>query len=143
MGFNKVFHVKSEESLAEPADALADLAKTHRIMMLEGDLGAGKTALCRKLIRRLSGNAEQEVPSPTFTLVQTYTTPMGEIWHFDLYRLESPEEIYEIGWEDALSSAALILIEWPSRMGHLLPPDGLDIHITINPDKSRTIKVSA
>lgn len=98
------------------ASRLADDARKGDIFLLEGDLGAGKTAFSRAFIRSLTGDPEQEVPSPTFTLLQTYGTPRGEIWHFDLYRLKDPDEIFELGWEDALAEG-ILLIEWPDRLG--------------------------
>jgi tRNA threonylcarbamoyladenosine biosynthesis protein TsaE len=68
------------------------------------------------------------VPSPTFTLIQTYNTELGEVYHFDLYRLKSPEELYEIGWEDALSSG-ILLVEWPERLGYLTPKTAISVTI--------------
>lgn len=88
---------------------------------LEGTLGAGKTALARSLIRTLTGNSALEVPSPTYTLLQTYPTPYGEIYHFDLYRLQHPDETMELGWEEAMTGF-LTLVEWPDRLGYLRPP---------------------
>ncbi len=95
--------------LARPGDALA----------LSGDLGMGKTEFARGFVRARAGTGI-EVPSPTFTLVQTYDLPGGEIWHFDLYRLA------ELGWE-AAREGAIALIEWPARLGPYLPEDRLDI----------------
>ena len=108
------------------AGQLAGLARLGDVIALSGPLGAGKTAFARAFIQSL-GIAE-EVPSPTFTLVQTYTSPSGlEIAHFDLYRLESPDDVWELGWEDALERG-VTLLEWPERLeGRLLPPDRLVI----------------
>jgi len=110
---------KSESDTIDFAHSCALQAKTGDVFTLQGPLGAGKSVFCRAFIQQLMGNAV-EVPSPTFTLVQTYSAPKVEIWHFDLYRIEDPEEIYEIGWEEALSDGVL-LIEWPERLGSLLP----------------------
>ena len=102
-----------------------DLAGT--VICLYGTLGMGKSVFARALIRALSGDETLDVPSPTFTLVQTYDMPDGmPVYHFDLYRLEQAEDIYELNWEDA-ASEGLCLIEWPERLGTLLPRERIDI----------------
>jgi tRNA threonylcarbamoyladenosine biosynthesis protein TsaE len=110
------------------ASRLAAEASKGDIFLLEGDLGAGKTAFARAFIRSLSGDSGQEVPSPTFTLLQTYDTPQGEVWHFDLYRLKDPDEIFELGWEDALAEG-ILLIEWPDRLGPHRPARCITIRL--------------
>jgi tRNA threonylcarbamoyladenosine biosynthesis protein TsaE len=98
------------------------------VVCLAGNLGAGKTTLARGVIDAWTGRA-QEVPSPTYTLVQTYEGRGGELWHVDLYRLKRPEEAWELGLEDAFASAAT-LIEWPERLEGSLPRDRLDIELS-------------
>lgn len=104
--------------------AIARLLHAGDIVALHGDLGAGKTTLARALITALGYAGE--VPSPTFTLVQTYDLSPAAVWHFDLYRIDDPEEIIELGMEEAQADA-ISLIEWPERMDAQLPPDRLDI----------------
>ncbi len=95
---------------------------------LEGDLGAGKSVFARSFIRNFVGDADLSVPSPTFTLLQYYEAPTCTIYHYDLYRIRDAEEIYEIGWEESLSSG-VSLIEWPQRLVGMKPPRMLDISI--------------
>ncbi|GAM96658.1 tsaE protein [alpha proteobacterium U9-1i] len=95
------------------------------VVCLSGGLGAGKTTLARGAISAWTGR-DEEAPSPTYTLVQTYEGPRGELWHVDLYRLKTAEEAWELGLEDAFAGAAC-LIEWPERLDGYLPPSRLDI----------------
>ena len=118
------------------ADAAATLALGRRlggalgpgdVVCLSGNLGAGKTTLARGAIEAWTGYAD-EVPSPTYTLVQTYDGERGELWHVDLYRLKQPDDAWELGLEDAFASAAC-LVEWPERLGGRLPADRLDVEL--------------
>ena len=94
-------------------------------ILLEGELGAGKTAFARAFLRAASGDAALEVPSPTFTLVQSYDTRIGTVHHFDLWRLEGPDGLAELGWEEARDG--IVLVEWPDRLGALRPHDALTV----------------
>lgn len=120
------FDLPDEAATAALARGLAARLRPGDLVALSGDLGAGKTALARAAIRALAG-AEEEVPSPTFTLVQTYDAPPATIWHFDLYRLSDPEEVVELGWDEARTG--IRLVEWPDRLGRLLPADRLDLRL--------------
>lgn len=101
------------------------LLHSRDVILLKGDLGAGKSTFARALIKALCGE-ETEVPSPTFTLVQTYEAPLFTLWHFDLYRLKEPQEIYELGIEEAFRSG-VSLIEWPERLGSLRQGNCLEV----------------
>ncbi len=128
----RTIQVSSETQTRQLAATLARLARHGDVILLNGDLGAGKTLFARAFIQALSTDKNIDVPSPTFTLLQNYDVNGTVIWHFDLYRLSDPDEIYEIGWEDALAGG-ISLIEWPER---------LDYHIDeINSDKLLTINI--
>ncbi len=118
--------IKNEADMLAFGRKLANILSVGDVIALTGDLGAGKTTLSRGVILALCG--ETDVPSPTYTLVQTYDAPAFEIWHCDLYRLERPADIYELGLLDAMEEA-LCLIEWPERMGGLLPEHALTLTI--------------
>lgn len=117
---NEIFEYIStdEASTAALGQKLAKIARQGDVFALFGTLGMGKSVLARAFIQALSG--AEEVPSPTFTLVQSYEAPEFEIFHYDLYRIKSPEEIFEIGMEDAMYQG-VSLIEWPEMMDGYLP----------------------
>jgi tRNA threonylcarbamoyladenosine biosynthesis protein TsaE len=98
-------------------------------LLLSGPIGAGKTHLARALIRQATGSAE-DVPSPSFTLVQIYDAPGAEIWHADLYRLAHPDQVLETGLGDAFGRA-LCLVEWPDRLGPLVPREALWLTLSV------------
>lgn len=116
--------LKSEAETEAFGRRIADVLRPGDTVTLSGPLGAGKTVLARGLIRKFLPG--EEVPSPTFTLVQTYDTATLAISHADLYRLTSPRDVRELGLEEALERGVLV-IEWPDRMGDLLPRDRLDV----------------
>lgn len=124
-----------EIALADEAAAsrlgavLAGALRAGEAICLSGPLGAGKSTLARALVRALT-HPDEDVPSPTFTLVQFYETAAFPLAHFDLYRLTSPDEAFEIGLDEALDEGAA-LIEWPQRLEGRLPPDRLDIEISL------------
>lgn len=124
----RAFDLPDEEATAALARRLAPNLRPGDLVALGGDLGAGKTAFARALIRALT-YPDEEVPSPTFTLVQTYDGAGGAVWHFDLYRLHGPDEVVELGWEEARD--AICLVEWPDRLGPLLPADRLDLQLSV------------
>ncbi len=138
------FISNSEADTERFAQQMAARLRRGDVLFLEGDLGMGKSVFARALIRSLTGDPGLDVPSPTFTLVQTYDTEKGPLWHFDLYRIKDPDEIWELGWEEALGGG-IILVEWPSRLGNgLAPPDRLTLGFTANPQQpeQRVIKTT-
>ena len=120
----------NEQATRRLAVDIASMLKPGDLVTLSGDLGAGKTTFARALIRHLSENDALEVPSPTFTLVQTYASPRATVVHGDLFRLGDPSELAELGLDEA-AERAIVLLEWPDRAADLLPPDRLDIALTL------------
>lgn len=109
------------------------------VLLLEGPIGAGKTHFARALIQALLPVAE-EVPSPTFTLVQVYEAPAGPVWHADLYRLSHPDEVVELGLAEAFETA-LCLVEWPERLGPHRPQGALTLRFAHAPGDARTVEL--
>ena len=107
------------------------------VILLKGEIGAGKSHFARSLIQAAMDKVE-EVPSPTFTLVQTYDTKIGSIWHADLYRLSDQSEIFELGLIDSFGKE-IVLVEWPDRLGHLEPQDALKIEMVILENDKREV----
>ena len=127
-GFQQVFRFASAEETARFAAALAPKLVPGDVLLLQGGLGAGKTHFARALIqaRLAAGGFAEDVPSPTFTLIQTYFDGAVELWHADLYRLSGPDEVFELGLDEAFESV-ICLIEWPDRLGKLAPPGALTL----------------
>jgi tRNA threonylcarbamoyladenosine biosynthesis protein TsaE len=126
-----------ETATAALGTTLAQRLRPGDVVGLYGELGSGKTTLARAILRAASGKPDLIVPSPTFTLVEVYETERGTFWHFDLYRLEASEQVYELGWEDALAEG-IVLIEWPQRLGALLPKH-LSVTLEMDGDGRRAL----
>jgi len=135
--------INTQAETEEIAKKLAEIAQPGDVVALHGDLGVGKSVFSRSFIRALT-TADEEVPSPTFTLVQIYETEEAELYHFDMYRLENPDDGVELGIEEAFADG-VSLIEWPSNLGRYLPWDCLNIEINHGDtgETSRTMNVSS
>ncbi len=124
-------HLADERQTARLGAALAPLLGPGDTVLLRGELGAGKSALARAVIGAALGDAKAEIPSPSYTLVNIYETARGPVWHADLYRLTgAAEELEELGLVETMGGAALVLVEWPERLGPALPARRLEIALT-------------
>ena len=145
---SKTYESSSEEETAAIACHIADIIRTEAqdnnqntaLYCLQGPLGAGKSVIARNIIRRLCNDETLDVPSPTFTLYQIYDSPSGQLYHFDLYRLKSEEEIYELGFDEALASG-IVFLEWPERVSSFLPSHYTAINITVPDSHKRVITI--
>jgi tRNA threonylcarbamoyl adenosine modification protein YjeE len=133
----------SERETRDLAAVVASFVGAGDLVTLSGDLGAGKTAFARALIRKLTGDPDLEAPSPTFTLMQVYEGPEFPIVHADLYRISNPDELADLGWDEATESA-LVMVEWAERAGGALPVERLDVKLTIPPgdDDARIVEMT-
>lgn len=127
-------HLADEAATARLAARVAALARPGDAILLAGPYGAGKTAFARAFLRAATADPDLVVPSPSFTLVQTYALPGGvEAWHYDLWRIGGAEELAELGWEEA--RRGIVLVEWPERLGPLAPPEALSVALSPLPDR--------
>lgn len=134
----KTFTTKTEAETISLASQIAKIAKRGDVFALYGTLGMGKSVFARGFIQTLC--QAEEVPSPTFTLVQEYDAPEYSIYHFDLYRLKSPDEVFELGFEEAVYGG-VSLIEWPDKAGSWLPRNIFKVEFVPN-GKNRLITIS-
>ena len=130
------FSLPDEDATERLGAALARRLRPRDVIALQGGLGVGKTTLARAILRAASNDPNLIVPSPTFTLVEVYDTRRGSFWHFDLYRLESPEQVCELGWEEARADG-LALVEWAEQLGRLLPDERIVVTLAIEGDGRR------
>lgn len=123
----------NEQSTADYARLIASMVRAGDLVTLSGGLGVGKTSFARALVRALTGQPDLDVPSPTFTLMQTYEGPGFPIVHADLYRIGDPTELDELGWYE-MAQTSLVLLEWPERAPEFLHANRLDVALSILPD---------
>ena len=136
-----IFEAKDISGLPEMASAFLKAAGDRRVFAFHGSMGAGKTTLISEICRSL-GVTDEETVSPTFSIVNEYTTADGEsIFHFDFYRIESMEEALDLGLEEYFDSGCLCLMEWPEKVEALLPSETVDVYITELSDGSRRLEM--
>ncbi len=121
------------------ARRIAAVSRPGDAILLGGPLGAGKSAFCRAFLRAASGDAALDVPSPSFTLVQSYATRLGPVHHFDLWRLSGPDAVIELGWDEL--TADIVLVEWPDRLGALRPAGALSVTLAMGEGEVRRVTI--
>ena len=136
----KTYSVNSIDSLKEIVIDLLELLNDHQIVALEGQMGAGKTTFVQQVLKAMG--VEELNGSPTYSLINQYESPFfGTVYHLDLYRLNSLEEIFDIGIEELLYQKCICLIEWPEKMIELLPDNTIWVYLRVEEDFSRTITI--
>jgi tRNA threonylcarbamoyladenosine biosynthesis protein TsaE len=134
--------VADEQALPALAAALAAALPVGSFVALRGDLGAGKTTFV-KAVAAAAGIDPSEVVSPTFGLIHEHVGPHGRLVHADMYRLTTPDELAETGWDDAVGRATWVFLEWPEHLGPALPAERLDVTIEIDGPTARTVTLTA
>ena len=135
----KVINIPDESTLSNAAKEFISIMDDHRIFSFYGELGAGKTTFIKAISRELG--VTDNVSSPTFALINEYSSNRGTIFHFDLYRIKDIVELYDIGYEDYFYSDHLCFIEWPELAEDLIPKEAVDIIIKRNFDDSRRVEI--
>ena len=132
----KNLRIESQDELPEVARAIIDSLEGRSVVAFFGRMGAGKTTLIREIVALLG--SDDNVTSPTFAIVNQYSTPdSGSVFHFDFYRLDRPEEVFDIGYEEYFYSGDLCLVEWPEKIEGLLPEDTMTVTIATDPDDDK------
>ena len=135
-----VHRTRSEEETIELGERLAGSLPSRQVVLLIGQLGAGKTTLAKGIVKGLGAAQPDEVSSPTFTLIHEYGSE-GRVFHIDLYRLDTLAELATLGLEDLFERDAIVLVEWGERFPEILPPERTEIHIRAGADEEREIEV--
>ncbi|WP_124306675.1 tRNA (adenosine(37)-N6)-threonylcarbamoyltransferase complex ATPase subunit type 1 TsaE [Acetobacter pasteurianus] len=132
--------LQDEDATIKLATKLAEYVRAGDAILLSGPLGAGKSLFARAFLRAFCHAPSLEVPSPTYTLVQSYEAPSCTVSHFDLWRLGGPDELEELGWDEAREG--VVLVEWPQKLEDLLPEDALNLEIHVLADGQRQARLS-
>ena len=134
------FHITTLQDLKAPAIYLADLLYDHKIVALEGQMGAGKTTFVQTILKSIG--VEELEGSPTYSLINEYQSSLlGKVYHLDLYRLNSIDEVYDIGIEELLYQNVVCFIEWPEKMHEMLPDNTIWVYLRVEEDLSRIITI--
>ena len=137
----QTIHIDSLDELPHAAAAVINALEGRSVVVFRGEMGAGKTTLIREIVARLG--ADDTVTSPTFAIVNQYTTREGKnIYHFDFYRINRLEEAYDFGYEEYFYSGDLCLVEWPEKIEELLPEEVMTVRIAVGDDEERTIEIA-
>ena len=134
---SRIFHTQSEEETIALGERLAADIPAKAVVMLIGDLGAGKTTLTKGIVKGLAAAQPEEVSSPTFTLIHEYG---GGVYHIDLYRLDRADQVATLGLDEILDRNAVVLIEWGERFPELLPEERIEIRLRATGENSREIE---
>jgi tRNA threonylcarbamoyladenosine biosynthesis protein TsaE len=135
-----VFHTASEEETIAFGERLAGRLPRGAVVLLVGNLGAGKTTLAKGIVKGLGAARPEEVSSPTFTLIHEYGSPVA-VYHVDLYRIDSAEDAATLGLDELFDSEKVVLIEWGERFPELMPPGHLEIRLRTVGDERREIEM--
>lgn len=131
--------INNLENIREAARAFIDAIGDHKVFAFYGNMGAGKTTFVKAICEELG--VEDVITSPTFAIINEYSSREGVIYHFDFYRIKKLEEVYDMGYEDYFYSGALCFIEWPELIEEVLPEDAVKVSIRENADGSRTVQL--
>jgi tRNA threonylcarbamoyladenosine biosynthesis protein TsaE len=135
----KRIEIDSLSELERVAEAILSSMGERRVVLLRGGMGAGKTTLVSRIASKLG--AEDTVTSPTFALVNQYEGREGTIYHFDFYRINRVEEVFDLGYEEYFYSGELCFVEWPEMVEGLLPEDAMEVRITVGDDDKRIFEI--
>ena len=135
----KRIEIDSLSELERVAEEILSSIGERRVVLLRGGMGAGKTTLVSSIASKLG--AEDTVTSPTFALVNQYEGREGTIYHFDFYRINRVEEVFDLGYEEYFYSGELCFVEWPEMVEGLLPEDAMEVRITVGDDDKRIFEI--